>query len=484
MWVGFLRNKPSSANPPHLLQDLFGLDVVQRIESQNMKKPKILLVDDDPLFNQTTEQQLSELGFDSVAVQDGTSGDQQYRLEEYALVLLDLRLPDTDGLTLLKSWQKKGLKAPIVMISGKGTIPEAVDALKCGAVDFLVKPVDINLLQVVINRTLASQKLKSENTFLKELTHPAKIEFLGESRVVTELLNMARKIASSDHPVLLEGETGTGKQVLAHYICSQSDRVKEPFVQVNCAAITPTLFESELFGHEKGAFTGAHTRKIGKLELVGKGTLFLDEIGELPPECQAKLLTAVEDRTYARVGGTMILRFEGRIIAATNRNLESEVANGNFRKDLFYRLNTFRQKLPPLREHVEDIPIYIKHTLEKCGRKYGCIYEQPDSDIVDRLKKYGWPGNVRELVHHIERITLFADGRKIRKRLWLTLPLLSPDTADVIEADLQNALESFKKQHILKVLADCGGNQTVAAKHLGIGRTYLNRLLVNYKNQK
>jgi len=284
-----------------------------------MKKLKILLVDDDPLFSQTTEQQLSELGFDSVAAQDGASGDQQYRLEEYALVLLDLRLPDTDGLTLLKSWQKEGLKAPIVMISGKGTIPEAVDALKCGAVDFLVKPVDINLLQVVINRTLASQKLKRENTFLKELTHPDKIEFLGESRVVIELLNMACRIASSDHPVLLEGETGTGKQVLAHYICCQSDRVNEPFVQVNCAAITPTLFESELFGHEKGAFTGAHIRKIGKLELVGNGTLFLDEIGELPPECQAKLLTAVEDRTYARVGGTTILHFEGRIIASIIR---------------------------------------------------------------------------------------------------------------------------------------------------------------------
>ncbi len=290
-----------------------------------MKKPKILLIDDDPLFLKTTQQQLAELGYDTNTAPDGISGNREIFADNYALILLDLRLPDTDGLTLLKTWQDKMIPSPVIMISGEGTIPEAVKAMKHGALDFLVKPVDIDLLEVVVKRTLSSQKLVIENLRLKQLVRPDKADFLGDSDVVKELLDIADKVADSDHPILLEGETGTGKQVLAHYILQHSNRINEPFVQVNCAAITPTLFESELFGHEKGAFTSAHVRKTGKLELVGKGTLFLDEIGELPPECQAKLLTAVENRTFERVGGTSVLYFEGRIIAATNLDL---LANG------------------------------------------------------------------------------------------------------------------------------------------------------------
>ncbi len=450
-----------------------------------MKKPKILLIDDDPLFLKTTQQQLAELGYDTNTAPDGISGNREISADNYALILLDLRLPDTDGLTLLKTWQDKMIPSPVIMISGEGTIPEAVKAMKHGALDFLVKPVDIDLLEVVVKRTLSSQKLVKENLRLKQLVRPDKAVFLGDSDVVKELLDIADKVADSDHPILLEGETGTGKQVLAHYILQHSNRINEPFVQVNCAAITPTLFESELFGHEKGAFTSAHVRKIGKLELVGKGTLFLDEIGELPPECQAKLLTAVENRTFERVGGTSVLYFEGRIIAATNRNLEDEVTNGNFRKDLFYRLNTFRLNLPPLREHIEDIPIYINHTLDQCGRKYGSTFDSPEPDVLEQLKKYHWHGNVREVIHHVERIALFSDSKKIPKRLWLTLPSLVQDpSTDEYETNLQTAIDSFKEQHILKILANCGENQTEAAKRLGIGRTYLNRLLSSYKDHK
>jgi DNA-binding NtrC family response regulator len=451
-------------------------------ENLSMETASILIIDDDQLFRQTAEQQLGTLGFKTSTAKDGAEGNQLVQSEEFALILLDLRLSDTDGLTMLKNWQQIGIQVPVVMISGSGTIPEAVEALKIGAADFLVKPVDINLLEAVVNRTLTSQKLKRENRQLKELARGETAEFLGTGAIVKELLTVAEKVAQSDHPVLLEGETGTGKQVLAHFIYDHSPRIGEPFVSVNCAAITPTLFESELFGHEKGAFTGAFARKLGKLELVGKGTLFLDEIGELPLACQAKLLTAVEDCVFERVGGTSSLRFDGRIIAATNRNIEKEINNGNFRKDLFYRLNTFRLKLPPLREHPEDIPIYIEDTLRRCSRKQRRNYEMPNPDIIQRLSNYHWYGNVRELVHHVERISLFAESRRIPDKLWLSLPIAIQDTdSEITETNLQAVLDDCKRQHVMKVLANCGGNQTEAAKRLGIGRTYLNRLLANYK---
>jgi DNA-binding NtrC family response regulator len=449
-----------------------------------MGQAAVLIVDDDPLFVQTTQQQLATFGLESKIARNGAEGSRLIEADEFAVILLDLRLPDTDGLTLLKTWMESKSPPAVVMISGTGTIPEAVGALKSGAVDFLVKPVDVNLLEAVINRTLTSQRLQRDNRRLKELTRGDTVEFLGISKAVVSLLSVAAKVAQSDHPVLLEGETGTGKQVLAHYIYNGSNRAGEPFVPVNCAAITPTLFESELFGHEKGAFTGAYARKLGKLELVGKGTLFLDEIGELPVTCQAKLLTAVEDRTFERVGGTSTLRFEGRIIAATNRNLEKEVADGNFRKDLFYRLNTFRLKLPPLRERPEDVPVYIENTLVRCSRKYGCKYQMPDEETLQRLSEYHWHGNVRELIHHVERIALFAETDRIPTKYWLALPVEPADISPAIqETDLQTALDLVKKQHVMKVLADCAGNQTEAAKRLGIGRTYLNRLLANYRQR-
>ena len=448
-----------------------------------MKSSRILAIDDDHLFLQMVFDQLSLLGFDVTTADNGTEGDIKARSEEYSLVLLDLNLPDTDGITLLEAWRESKLQVPVIIISGEGTIPKAVKALKLGAEDFLVKPVDINLLEAVVKRTIAALDLQVENRRLRQLTKLEDVEFLGISQAVKELLAASDKIAGSDHPVLLEGETGTGKQVLARYIYSRSNRSGEPFVAVNCAAITETLFESELFGHEKGAFTGAHSRKAGKLELVGKGTLFLDEIGELPAACQAKLLTAVEDRVFERVGGNATLHFEGRIIAATNRNLEHEVSTGNFRKDMFYRLNTFRLILPPLRQRPEDIYVYIERTLDRCCREYNRRYELPDDEILEQLSKHPWIGNVRELAHHVERIALFAEGSIIPRQLWLSMPTLRDDLSPDEAIDLKTATEAFKRKHIHKILSSCDGNQTEAAKRLGIERTYLNRLLSSYKQE-
>jgi DNA-binding NtrC family response regulator len=450
-----------------------------------MPSKTILIVDDDKSIVQTTTEQLNMLGYKSDTAYSGAEANRLLDANRYGLILLDFRLPDTDGITLCKNWRESHPQTPIILVSGSAAIPDAVAALKYGAVDFLVKPVDLDVFEAVLSRTLSNASIKRENVRLRELLKSDSVEFLGKSGTVQQLLSFAEKMADSDHPILLEGETGTGKQVLARHIHSHSPAASEPFVQVNCAAITPTLFESEIFGHEKGSFTGAMSKKIGKMELVGKGTLFLDEIGELPETCQAKLLTAVEDRLYERVGGNAQQKFAGRIVAATNRNLDNEVSEKRFRQDLFFRLNTLRLKLPVLRERAEDIPIYVESTLTHISRKRGVDFKKPSSLIYAKLGEYHWPGNVRELIHHVERIAILADGDNIPEDLWLSFPGNESNSGNIInENDLKLAVEEFKKLHIDRILDSCGGNQTEAAKLLGIGRSHLNRIIANFREDK
>jgi DNA-binding NtrC family response regulator len=443
---------------------------------------QVLVVDDDRALVQTLSEQLAALGFAAAAAHTGDGAKKMLEAAEYSLVLLDVALPDTGGVELLREWRERHPHMPVIMISGSATIPQAVEAMKLGAVDFLVKPIDMDLLRAVLQRTVSALEVQAENTRLRTLTQGEPVEFLGESPAVKALLAEAAKIAASDKPVLLEGETGTGKQVLARFIHAHSPQAAEPFVTVNCAAITETLFESELFGHEKGAFTGAASRKPGKLELVGKGSLFLDEVGELPVNCQAKLLLAVEDRVYERVGGLKPLTFEGRVIAATNRRLDTEMERGSFRRDLFFRLAGFRLRLPPLRERAEDIPLYVSLALERCRRKYARDFEPADAATMSSLQSYDWPGNVRECLQHVERAALLSDGARIPRSLWLAFPRAKAES--VRGEDLRGAVDAFRKEHILAVLARCGGNQTDAAKRLGIERTHLNRILAEFEGRK
>ncbi|MBM3327530.1 MAG: sigma-54-dependent Fis family transcriptional regulator [Calditrichaeota bacterium] len=402
---------------------------------------------------------------------------------EYATVLLDQRLPDIQGLKLLEGWKQAGITYPVIMISGSSGIPEAVQAMKLGAVDFLVKPIDLTLLEIVLRRAITSERLQAENDRLRTLIRHPEVDFIGDSPEIHTLLQKAAKIAQSDQPVLIEGETGTGKQLLARLIHQASGRGAEPFVQVNCAAISPTLFESELFGHTKGAFTGAFEPKAGRMELAGSGTLFLDEIGELTPECQAKLLTAIEDRRFERVGGVKSQRFEGRIIAATNRDLKSEIDKGAFRRDLYYRINTFSLLIPPLRQRRGDIELYIKHFLKICSRKYNRNCRLPGQNILSQLYTYIWPGNVRELFSHIERAVLFTDNDDIPDHLWLAFPKTeAAEACCPAVRNLKQAVENFKICHIQQVLDDCSCNQTQAARQLGIGRSYLNRWLAKQEH--
>ncbi len=447
-----------------------------------MNPVKVLLVDDEPLFLQTQAQMLMSFGAAVITATSVAEGFDLAQREEPDAAFLDLRLPDGDGLSLLRRLRDSGLTIPAVMVSGQGTIPEAVQALNLGAVDFLVKPVSAHHMEIALHRVSDLARLRNENRRLKELAREPTTEFLGQHASVRELLTTADKVARSDLPLLLEGETGSGKQVLARYILSRSGRESEPFVAVNCAAISPNLFESEMFGHERGSFTGAISRHEGKLELVGRGTLFLDEVGELPMNVQAKLLTALEDRTFERIGGVRSLQFQGRIIAATNRDLDRETAAGTFRRDLLFRLQGMRLRLPTLRERPEDIPIYISHTLSQCNRRYGFRYLPPDPETLKLLKAHSWPGNVRELQHHVERAALLAGSNVIPRAIWLAgLQPTAEESLDSTTDILQQAEDAFRRRHIERVLKACGENQTAAAARLGVGRSYLNRILQGYR---
>jgi len=442
-----------------------------------MESVKALLVDDDLNYLQTSAQLLGALGVAPIKASSCKEGLRLAQSDEPDIVFLDLRLPDGDGVALMRQLQAAGVAAPVVLISGSGTIPDAVAALKQGAVDFLVKPVGMRELEAALRRALEMGRLRSENLRLRELVRENATDFIGDDPKIKELLSTADKVAASDLPILIEGETGVGKQVLARYIVARSDRSAEPLVAINCAAIVSSLFESELFGHEKGAFTGAVGRKIGKLELTGKGTLFLDEIGELPLPVQAKMLTALEDRVFERVGGTRPIRFEGRIIAATNRDLNKDLAGGLFRRDLFYRLQGLRFHIPALREHPQDISLFIQRGLENAFLRYGRKIAPPTGDTLTALQRHSWPGNVRELMHHVERVVLLSSGGIAQKSLWLAGIEESVQNSPSESDDLRLAVDSFKARHIERILKECGGNQTAAAARLGVGRSYLNQIV-------
>jgi len=442
-----------------------------------MESVKALLVDDDAHYLQTSAQLLGALGVVSTKASSCREGLRVALADEPDIIFLDLRLPDGDGVSLMRQLQEAGQNAPIVLISGSATIPDAVAALKQGAVDFLVKPVGLRELEAALRRALEMGRLRSENLRLRELIRENSTDFIGEDSTIKELLQIADKVAASDLPILIEGETGVGKQVLARHIVAQSDRSREPLVAVNCAAIVSTLFESELFGHEKGAFTGAAGRKIGKLELAGRGTLFLDEIGELPLPVQAKMLTALEDRVFERVGGGRSIRFEGRIIAATNRDLNKDLAAGLFRRDLFYRLSGLRLHIPALREHPEDIPLFIQRGLENAHQRYNRKVAPPHGEVLAKLQQHSWPGNVRELMHHVERVVLLSSGEVASKSLWLAGIDESARSISHDDDDLRIAVDNFKARHIDRILNECGGNQTAAAVRLGVGRSYLNQIV-------
>jgi DNA-binding NtrC family response regulator len=444
---------------------------------------RVLLVDDDPDFCEALGDRLRAQGFQVTVADRGVEALRLCREEPPQIVLLDLVLPGMDGMVVLETLRREEPDVVVIVITGHGTIARAVEAMKKGAYDFVTKPVDARHLEIVLGKALERQALRDANALLASEVGDRYAQIVGDSPQMRAVLDVARRAAPSGATVLLLGESGTGKEVVARAIHRWSRRGAEPFVVVNCVALSEELLESELFGHEKGAFTGAHQQKRGKLEVAHGGTVLLDEIGDIRPALQAKLLRVLQDQTFERVGGTRPIRTDVRFVAATNRDLRAAVRDGLFRLDLYYRLDVVSVTLPPLRERAGDVPALAQHFLERYRRELKRELHGITPDALACLRRYAWPGNVRELENVIERAAVLADGPEITAR---DLP------ADVRETGLADgparepartyhaAVEEFKRGLIASTLRRTAGNRTRAARLLGLQRTYLARLIRDF----
>jgi len=443
---------------------------------------RILVVDDDADIRTILADRLAARGHEVLESTDGLKALEACARDLPDLMLLDLDLPGADGLTVLERLRQESLAPTVVVITAFATVAKAVEAMRRGAFDFLPKPFQPGLVELTVQKALERNELREENRALRAAL-PGGKPLVGVSPVVRLLVEQARKAAESKSTVLLVGESGTGKEVLARSLHAWSPRATRPFIAVNCVALSEELLESELFGHEKGAFTGAHQQKPGKFELANHGTIFLDEVGDIREALQAKLLRVLQEHEFERVGGTKPIRVDIRVIAATNRNLEEAVKGGRFREDLYYRLNVVRLQLPPLRERREDIPSLAEHFLRKYCAETGKTISGFSAEACESLKAHPWPGNVRELENAIERAVVLGGGAEISSAdLGLRTtdgPHPPPATAEPALGPFHDGVEEFKKELIRRALEQAKGNQTRAAEILGLQRTYLSRLIKN-----
>ena len=438
----------------------------------------ILIVDDEKNTREGLRNALEDQY--EVAVAADIAGAKAIMEAEHAdLLLTDLRLGSESGMELL-SWAQRQQNPPVcIMMTAYGGIEEAVEAMKHGAYDFVTKPVNIDRLDLLVKRSLHGSEIERENTRLREqIDKKFGLEsFVGESPAIERVLETIRQVAPSRATVLVTGESGTGKELAAHAIHQLSPRRRGPFVAVHCAALSPQLLESELFGHEKGAFTGASERRIGRFEQAAGGTLFLDEIGDIDAATQVKILRVLGERTFERVGGNKTIDADVRIVAATNRDLARMVAEGKFREDLYFRLNVVQLHLPPLRERSEDIPLLAEHFLREAARENDKPARELTSEALRCLVAYGWPGNVRELRAATEHGVVMANGPKISLR---DLPANVRSAAPVAASargPLPLNLGETELNLMRRALAECKGNRTLAAEKLGISRRTLHRKL-------
>jgi DNA-binding NtrC family response regulator len=440
---------------------------------------RILVVDDDPDFCESLVDRLGAQGFQVVAARDATEALRLCREEPPTLALVDLVLPGMDGLALLAALRREEPDLVVIVITAHGTIARAVEAMKRGAWDFVTKPVDPRHLELVLQKALERQALRDQNALLASEVGDRYGVIVGDSPAMRAAVDVARRAAPSGATVLLLGESGTGKEVLARAIHRWSSRAGGPFVVVNCVALSGELLESELFGHEKGAFTGAHQLKRGKLEVAHGGTVFLDEIGDIRAALQTKLLRVLQDQTFERVGGTRPIRTDVRFVAATNRDLADAVQQGQFRLDLYYRLNVVSVTLPPLRERPGDVEPLARHFLDRWRREIKREIAGVRPEALGCLRRYSWPGNVRELENAIERAVVLAEGAEIGIGD-LPVEVRDAGAAGLVREPSRRfhaAVEEFKRGLIASTLRRTGGNRTQAARLLGLQRTYLARLI-------
>jgi two-component system, NtrC family, response regulator AtoC len=441
---------------------------------------RILVVDDDADIRTILVDRLAARGHEVLESTDGLKALEACARDLPDLMLLDLDLPGADGLTVLERLRQESLPPTVVVITAFATVAKAVEAMRRGAFDFLPKPFQPGLVELTVQKALERNELREENRALRAAL-PGGKPLVGVSPAVRQLVEQARKAAESKSTVLLVGESGTGKEVLARSLHAWSPRASRPFIAVNCVALSEELLESELFGHEKGAFTGAHQQKPGKFELANHGTIFLDEVGDIREALQTKLLRVLQEHEFERVGGTKPIRVDIRVIAATNRNLEEAVKGGRFREDLYYRLNVVRLQLPPLRERGEDIPPLAEHFLRKYCAETGKAISGFSPGALASLRAHPWPGNVRELENAIERAVVLGGGGEISSAdLGLRTtsgPHPPPVAAELALGPFHDGVEEFKRELIRRALEQAKGNQTRAAEILGLQRTYLARLI-------
>lgn len=447
----------------------------------------ILVADDEPSVQSLLKDILLKEGYNVILSSNGLEAINSFRNFSPDLILLDVRMPVMDGLEAFKIIRQENQEVLIIMITAYGTIETAVQAMKMGAFDYLVKPFNLEELKVVIKKALEMHNMSTELKSLRqEFADKYNLQnIVFKSKAMQEVLNLADIVSKSDATVLLRGESGTGKDLLARYIHSRSLRARGPFIKIHCGALPETLVESELFGYEKGAFTGATTRKPGKFELARGGTLFLDEIGEISPSIQVKLLHALQYKEFERLGGTETLKTDARLIATTNKNLEEAMSKKEFREDLFYRLNVIPIYLPPLRERKEDLPhlvdYFVGHFCKKLKRPPLTVSQE----TITLLTAYDWPGNIRELENTIERAVILSTGPQITPHvLPRSINKYKDSQAQFLitptERPLRDVMADIEKQIIKKVLQETGGNRSKAAEKLGISRRALHYKLVEY----
>ena len=443
----------------------------------------ILIVDDEESICQSLGGVLSDDGYEVMTAGSGEEALKIVEEEMLSLVLLDIWLPGIDGIETLKIIKAGHPQLRVVMMSGHGTIETAVKATKLGAFDFIEKPLSLEKVLLIVKHALDITQLEEENILLKQkVTH--EYELTGDSEAITELQETISLVAPTNAWILIMGENGTGKELVARSLHQQSKRVNKAFVEVNCAAIPEELIESELFGHEKGSFTGATEKKRGKFDLAHEGTIFLDEVADMSLKAQAKVLRILQEKKYERVGGTKLIATDVRVVAATNKDLEKEMEEGRFRQDLYYRLNVIPLRVPPLRDRKEDIPLLVKRFLKDFSSKEGEEEKTITADALAILMQHSWPGNVRELKNIVERLNIMKVGNVIEAD---DIPLFmkkeqNPET-EVTESapdSLREAKTAFEKQYIAGKLKEYDGNVSRTASAIGLERSNLHRKIKAY----
>jgi DNA-binding NtrC family response regulator len=434
---------------------------------------KILVVDDHPDIVKILEDRLVSIGYSVITASDGEAALKEAVNQEPDLILLDIQMPKISGMTVLKRLRSQGVDSQVILVTAFGTIEKAVEAMKEGAYDFITKPFSSDHMQLVIKKALEARSLKRENRYLWETVNGEHREVLGESEKIKSAIDFAKRAARSPATILLLGESGVGKEVFARMIHRESPRAKRPFVVINCVALRDELLESELFGHEKGSFTGALQTKQGKLEIAHGGTVFLDEIGDFKPELQVKLLRVLQEREFERVGGVNPIRVDIRILAATHRDIRALVRQGTFREDLFFRLNVITLQLPPLRERREDIPLLANELLRQACYAMKRPMLSFSKEAIESLVLYPFPGNVRELRNLIEGAVALSKEDILQPE---NFPLLSQEEPDDESGGYHEMVRNYSKRIIQETFEKAGGNQGRAAELLGLQRTYLSRL--------